>query len=413
MDRRSRRPRTSWWSVTGRGRYRRSAGALVVVTGRRAGRRLLEILVERAACHSVLLRPPDIDTVGSLPERLYPRKRPFASELVQRLAWADTLRRTPPERLAKVFRRLPEQDELLEWLELASLLRRQHVELAAEGLDFRAVIQAGTRVDGFDELPRWQALSEIQRAYLRYLDSLDLWDVQTARLVAVEKQECATARDLILVGAVDLSRVLRQMLQQVADRVMALVFAPVELRNRFDEFGCLAVDHWQDEELPLSDDQIEVVGGPAEQAAAVIGRLECFDGRYCEDEVTLGILDGDLVPAVRDQLERRGVVGHWSAGRPIRELAPCRLLDGLSRYLNGRRWEDFAALVRHEDVSARLAQAGLGEQWIAELDCYYADHLPYRLDGKWWSNAADYVQLQQAYRTVEMLVAPCRKVGAT
>jgi len=50
------------------------ASAIVVVPGTRAGRRLLELLVERAAQRSLPLAPPQIKTVMHLPEQLYPRR---------------------------------------------------------------------------------------------------------------------------------------------------------------------------------------------------------------------------------------------------------------------------------------------------------------------------------------------------
>lgn len=84
------------------------------------------------------------------------------------------------------------------------------------------------------------ALAEVQQAYLRLLDSLDLWDLQTARLFAVEQRECHTQRrDVILLGMVDMSCAVRQMLDQLGDRVTALIFADDDCSARFDELGCL------------------------------------------------------------------------------------------------------------------------------------------------------------------------------
>ena len=53
-------------------------------------------------------------------------------------------------------------------------------------------------------------------------------------------RECRTDRDIVLVGTVDMDRSQRAMLDQVADRVTALVFAPDEQMAEFDEHGCLA-----------------------------------------------------------------------------------------------------------------------------------------------------------------------------
>jgi hypothetical protein len=77
---------------------------LLVVPGARAGRRLLEILVDRADADSLALTPPRITTVGQLPELLYRAKRPFADDLVQQMAWAAALRNIDRSTLAAVVR---------------------------------------------------------------------------------------------------------------------------------------------------------------------------------------------------------------------------------------------------------------------------------------------------------------------
>ena len=70
---------------------------------------------------------------------------------------------------------------------------------------------------------------------------LAVLDDQTARLKAIEFHECQTDRDVVLLGAVDLNVTMRKMLDQVADRVTALIFAPEDWQSRFDEHGCRQV----------------------------------------------------------------------------------------------------------------------------------------------------------------------------
>src|SRR5262245_44275336 len=71
---------------------------VVVVPGARAGRRLLEILVQRAEEAELRLIPAEIATEGQIPELLYTPKRPFADELTQQLAWAAALRSMSADR---------------------------------------------------------------------------------------------------------------------------------------------------------------------------------------------------------------------------------------------------------------------------------------------------------------------------
>src|SRR5262249_2364605 len=70
---------------------------IVVVPGQRAGRRLQELLAFHAVDEKLRFPPPKIVTEGRLPEMLYTPKLPFASDLVQDLAWAQALRDLPAE----------------------------------------------------------------------------------------------------------------------------------------------------------------------------------------------------------------------------------------------------------------------------------------------------------------------------
>lgn len=209
-----------------RGSLADMSNAIVVLPGRRAARRLLEILVEQAERQGLLLSPPTLETVGRLPEHLYGAKRPFASGVAQQLAWARVLRDADRARLLRVVAAPTAADDIVSWLDLAQLVWQLHTELAADGLDFRDVAERGRELETFAEAERWATLRQLQTAYLATLDALQLWDVQTARLVAIQQRECQIDRDVIVLGAVDMTITLRQMLCQVAERVTVLVHAP-------------------------------------------------------------------------------------------------------------------------------------------------------------------------------------------
>src|SRR5262245_13705810 len=162
---------------------------VVVVPGRRAGRRLLELLVLHAESQRLRLTPPLIETIGELPEQLYPLQRPLASDLVQQLTWAKVLHDSKPGLLAKIVPHPPGPEDAQAWWSLGTLLWNQHRELAADGSDFSDVVKLGRQMPDFTEGPRWEALQEVQQAALRMLDELQLWDVQTARLVAIRHRE--------------------------------------------------------------------------------------------------------------------------------------------------------------------------------------------------------------------------------
>ncbi|MGQ9575030.1 MAG: PD-(D/E)XK nuclease family protein [Thermoguttaceae bacterium] len=382
-------------------------GVVIAVPGARAGRRLLELLVEQAEQQGSILTPPRIVTVGVLPELLYRAARPFASDLVQELVWITALGRMPRERLASVVPSLPAEGEFGAWLSLAKMLADLHRELAAEDLSFADVARRGPHLQRFRETRRWQVLAELQQRYLEVLDEAGLWDVQTARLVAIRQKECETAHELILVGTVDLNRAQRLILDQVSQRVTALVLAPKELADRFDEHGCVRPEAWQEARIDLRPEQIELADAPADQAAAVARVLASFQGRFQAEQITIGVPDEQLVPHLEHQLKRLGVAVRHGAGRPARSSSPCRLLEAAAEYLDGKRFAAFAALVRHPAIQDWLDDParGLPGDWLCQLDAYYAEHLPEGLGHEWLGPEWGYRQIRRVRESVEELLS--------
>jgi ATP-dependent helicase/nuclease subunit B len=398
-------------------------GAIVVVPGGRAGRRLLEILVERSDQSNEALVPPEIVTIGRLPEKLYVAKRPYAGDLVQHLAWVEALRRTPPERLRHVIPSPPDPDDLAAWLSLAEMLARLHRELAAEVLEFASVVDCGPKIERFRETERWQSLAEIRASYLAVLDTLELWDIQTARTFAIHNAECTTDAEIILIGTADMNRAQQEMLSQVREHVTALVVAPESLAERFDEFGCLRAEAWQTHTIDLDDRQIEVVDDPAAQAAAAARAIVAWDGRYAGEEITIGVPDAEVIPFIEQTLEPCGVPIRYGIGTPAGRIrgaagdlyqnsAPCRVLAASADYMGGRRFAAFAALVRDPSVERWLLGQGMPDDWLIELDNYYNDHMPCDVHGVWLGRGDRCRSLGRVHRALENLLRPMARRAA-
>ncbi|MBC7817759.1 MAG: PD-(D/E)XK nuclease family protein, partial [Planctomycetaceae bacterium] len=347
---------------------------IVVVPGRRAGRRLLELLVQQAENKRLRLTPPRIETLGELPEQLYPLQRPLASDLVQQLTWAKVLRESDRSLLEKIIPRPPGEDDVLAWWSLGTLLWNQHRELAADGRDFGDVAKLGRQLPDFTEATRWDTLQKVQQAYLETLDELKLWDVQTARLVAIKRREPQTDRDIVLVGTVDRNQSTRQILDLVANRVTALIAAPRDRAESFDSQGCLLPAAWTEIAVDIPADRLRVCDGPTEQAEQIARELSAMGERFRSDEVVIGLADDRLGSFVERQLDECGVATRWIEGTRLADSGPCRLLTALADFLERGRFDDFAALVRHPDLDAALALKNQID--LAELDTLYQTHLP-------------------------------------
>ena len=371
-------------------RYTTGSGSIdlqqvvIVVPAARAARRLREQFVTEAETRQTEFWAPQIITVRRLPELLYEPRLQLASTMVQNVAWADALKTVDSFIVRRIIPHAPTKDDLpwrdADWLDYGSLLCSQYRSLAAEGLTFSDVAYHTSRMAIGEESKRWDALATVQQRYLAQLDAAELWDRQTARVVAVRNQEIGTDSDIVLLGAVDLNRIVRDMLHQVPSRVTTLVHAPTAWKDRFDELGCLVPDAWEGTHLNIPDSAIVHVDGPEEQAIAVGEILHAYNASYNVDEITIGVPEPELIPFVQRELATRNTRTHWNGSQAIRESEPFLLLGAVARYLETASAEAVAALVRHpriaEQVAGRIDQ---NRNWLIKLDKAYESHLPTRL----------------------------------
>lgn len=356
-----------------------SAYALIL-PGAQAGRRLRDLLVERAEAEGMSLVPPMLCGVGQTPELLYEQKRPFASQLTQQLAWAETLRLCKPQQLRHLIPFPPASDDLSQWREYGEIIRKTHRELASEKLDFAAVAQRATEMPEFAELERWQTLALLQQDYLARLDRVGVWDKETARLFALQYDECRSERKIVLIGAADLNQTLRSMLDQAASHgaeISALIAAPAEMAEAFDAHGCLKPEAWSDRRTAVDPKRIYLVEGPADQSEQAIACLASYAGRYAPEEVVIGVPDEALVPELKQRLAQHSLDSRFGPGSPVVESPPCRLLRTFSDYLRRRSFATLAESLRHPDVW-RLIQSERDP--LETLDQFFGEHLRDALD---------------------------------
>ncbi|HQF14207.1 MAG TPA: hypothetical protein PLS55_09955, partial [Thermogutta sp.] len=219
------------------------SGYRVVLPTGWSSRRFLARLADIAAGQKLVLFPPDVITVGRLPETLYPHHRPLADEATCLLAWWAAIKElayADENLLHRLFPAYQPTMKPAQQLALAQLLASFHREVLGAGYDCRTVLDEALKHDPkFPDQQRWETLCKLEEYYLKALHGCGLWDIDFARREALKNNECRTDREILLVGLVDLPPIVRDMLRQVGNRVTALVLAPYSLHDHSDDLGCL------------------------------------------------------------------------------------------------------------------------------------------------------------------------------
>lgn len=354
---------------------------VVALPGGRAGRRLLELLVDRADPAAGVFVPPEIVTVGRLMDRMVRTDVFFAGRLVRTLTWAHALSEQSASALKNLMADPPAPDDLPAWLALSEDVRSLHGDLAGEGLDFEFVRERVMAMKIVGEVGRWKTLAAVQQGYRTQLAALDLADPHEARHAALEAGALDRVPHVVLIGAAELSSLQHKLLEALGDRATALVIAPEAEAAGFDDHGCVRTVEWKDRELPLELEQWWVEDEPRDQAARAARILAGWGDEFAGEQISLGVPDASVTPFLERRLGEDGVGSRVAAGRELSTTGPWRLLDAVAELLDGGRYAALAALVRHPDLLAALP-AELDDKGRTPAECvdaYAQRHLPDRV----------------------------------
>jgi hypothetical protein len=367
------------------------SGVIVVVRGRRAGRRLLELLALRCNDQGRILVPPEIVTPARLVMRLsrsLPGELTPASPLASALAWAQAIRSARDSDRNKLFRR-PGADEskpkpgVRTLIGLGKHLNQIWAELGGAGLGFRDVVRLlGEQFPNIAdfEVPRWEVMEALHRQAGEILQSYSLIDHTHLLLSRARRGEVVPRYRVFFVGVAEMPRIVREFIARLPEPPTALLFAPETERDGFEEPGVIRAEHWNNRRAELDAGQIHLVERDRDQALRTAHIVTSWhESGIAPMQMTLAVPDVAALPELREALDARGIKTRWAQGRPASDAPVFQLLRLVADYLDRDpeeppRYDAVAALVRHPDV-ARIGPT----DWSA-LDRFATEHLPARFD---------------------------------
>jgi len=397
----------------------------VVLPGSRAGNRLEEILAKRAqTLNNKTWYPPEFLTLESLPEKFYKRTKTLANEMIRCFAWMEAIRQLDaqdPALREQLLSKMPTSFESR--IALAQMLDGLHYELAAEGLDFVHVAETCRKIGAVNEIPRWSTLARLQKLYANdnpkgYLDEHDLWDIQAARLYAIEQQKPQEREKIrvklqqenkkfYLVGLVDMNKLQKKILKNFDSFMTTLVFAPEEFKDRFDEFGCLRTEAWSEAPLEIGDDIVRIVLKPEHQADIVLREIAALGNAYSSGQIVVGVPDKQVIPFLQQRFAQAGLPSRLIEGTSLKRTGVYRFLEVLSKFLKTNHYRDYAELIRHPDVELFLRQhvdSTKQQNFIKQLDVFYKACFPVFVPESWKSENDTFVSLQDNWELVKQLL---------
>ncbi|MCS5629658.1 MAG: PD-(D/E)XK nuclease family protein [Pirellulaceae bacterium] len=379
---------------------------IIVLPAATAVKSLLKRLIEHCQTQGLLFFPPTAVTLGRLPEYLY-KAKPTASESLQAMLWAEVARKAAINNaLHHVFPTPPHLDHFAPWYAIGETLATLHTELAGDLQNFESVVKYCEESGHSDEVERWQQLQALQQSYHTELDRLGFWDIQTARMIAVEKSECTTNKDIIVAGCVDINRTMQGMLNDVSDSLTVLTFAPESESNRFQQNGALNVAAWHEQPIDISMNQLTMVESPNAQALACANAIA--------EQSAMGAMQHDFVIACPDANDESYIVRLFDRqstpvsqlhGRSLNDNIVIATLRLLSNFVESGSYQSFSSLLRLPDIQQYLIDAGITDDVISMSDDFHETHLPRHLD-RLRGVIGKFENLAAALQTLDDLVLP-------
>jgi len=366
---------------------------MVVLPTGRTGRRLGELLVNKASETDSLLIPPQIVTIAGAARHLLPDiSPPAAPPLLSKWAWARALHAADPDD-QQAITALPPTGGVEQWQRLAGRLAPavSHVLSAMHApADVAAALEDDER---FTDAQRWRAIDHVFTLYQQQLAEMGFTDADLRLRQQLESWDGHTPWRVVLAGVVELNATQLGMVRRLGDRLSIWVATGADQLDRFTEWGTLIPERWADENttLPLRDEQITLTEHPRDQALALARHLVDLPDGTTTQQVSVAVPDGEAVPWLVQRLTACGQAARDAAGTPVRETPVYRLLVAVMEFIEQRRLADFATLLRHPDMERAALRAlhaaddasQAVEDWQTLLDQYHTDHLQPRLAGEW------------------------------
>ncbi|MEC7564285.1 MAG: PD-(D/E)XK nuclease family protein [Planctomycetota bacterium] len=357
------------------------SGMILVLPAAVGIHNLLHSLINFCQEQGLSLIPPQCVTLGSFPEMLY-TPRAAAPKFLQSLLWADTAKQFMQNgHLGPVFPSPPPIDDFVAWQTMGEQLSSIHAELAGELVDFQSVIDYCDQFEYHQESKRWKTLRRLQRSYLDAVDELNLWDLQTARVTAVEKNECDTQCEVVVAGCVDINNTVKAMLSSIHSKLTVVTFAPSDQCSRFDDLGALIPERWDDVPAQLTDNHLIFVESSEDQAIACAEQIVNIASTGVPlNDVAIALPDVADLPSLDRLFHRHQTPLCYKQGRPITSTPACVLLFSVRDYLETASYHSFATLLRHPKLHDILKSRDDDIDLLTLSDQFHEEFLPLHVD---------------------------------
>lgn len=356
---------------------------IIILSGRRAGRRLLELLAWKAQKKTQLFLPPNIMTLEEAISSLLnvDDSRPIARKEISRLAWRQAALQLTSQEIREIQSSPEEIISTATRHGVATLAERLAFELGKSGFSIEEILRKHSPFfpESADrEEPRWKALARLQRYYQKTLSLWGYVDHTDSLKRKLEQGKPRSTEKIFIVGVVEVPPLFVSFFEKVNAEIV--IIAPQEHAPGFDDYGCLIPSYWLEHPAKVPEEILVPCERSRDQAIQAWKIIS--DWKKEEASVSIVAPDPEAIPLLRETGAAIGFSTRWAGGHFFQGSSFFVLLEAIKKFLQRAPGappaiSSIGQLLRHP-VAATSLSASLkrpSESLLRELDDWERDHL--------------------------------------
>ena len=388
---------------------------IVILPGKRAGRRLLELLALQAQERSQVLLPPVIMTLEEAVTSLLeiPNVLPIAGKSIARLAWRQASLQLTHQELQEIQQApndlIASAKEEISY-RIAGLAEGLALELGKTGLSIEEVLHQHTPFfpESADrEEPRWKALARLQKAYQKILTHWGYIDRSEMANIKLSQGQFSTTHRVLIAGVVDIPSLFVSFFKKINPEV--IIIAPEEHAAGFDCYGRLIPSYWREHPAEVPDEFLVPCERSQDQATQAWKIISTWRAASPDNFIAIVAPEAEALAPLREAGAAVGLKTRSASGRYFQGSSLFALLEALKSFLDRTPEESpavaaVADLLRHPIAATRLSSSLQisSEILLRELDHWENEHLPLFLNKR-------HLKLFQRGKNLEALLLELEK----
>ena len=361
----------------------------IVVTGSKAHKRLLEILLIECDKQNLKFIPPKTFTpqsffsyVVNLNANLNDSKK-TATELDSKLFFVKALKNNSEIVKNLLLKGTSFENDTSSFILLAEKIYTLYKDISASNLQFEDIPKKAIILDYFEDDKRWDALSIIYKDYQKQLKDNNFIDVFIKRrefLNDTKDNSVNLDGDTLFLNIPDLNNVFCDILNKISSKVCHLIFAPKDEDSFFDDFGNVKVNKWLNETIDINDNKIIIANNPRELGKIISDIILKNSKNYSPNDIVIGATQDLLIPSIKLECSENNIDVVSVRDNGISNTNVYTVIELLRTYVAFPLYSNFVNLIYHEDILNYLLSLNkelTKENILVALDSYKTDHLPY------------------------------------